>query len=60
MLKEKGFESIEIALAYILNQYFPVFPIIGHRNLSETKSSVNSLKVQLTKEKNAIVKFKLI
>ena len=50
MAKEKGFEPIEIALAYVLNQDFPVFPLIGPRNFIETESSVNSLKVQLTKE----------
>ena len=36
--------------AYVLNQDFPVFPLIGPRNFIETESSVNSLKVQLTKE----------
>ena len=50
MAREKGFEPIEIALAYVLNQDFPVFPLIGPRNFIETESSVNSLKVQLTKE----------
>ena len=50
MAKDKGFEPIEIALAYVLNQDFPVFPLIGPRNFIETESSVNSLKVQLTKE----------
>ena len=50
MAKEKGFEPIEIALAYVLNQDFPVFPLIGPRNLLETESSVNSLKVKLTME----------
>jgi len=50
MAKEKGFEPIEIALAYVLNQDFPVFPLIGPRNFIETESSVNSLRVQLTKE----------
>ena len=50
MAKDKGFEPIEIALAYVLNQDFPVFPLIGPRNLLETESSVNSLKVKLTME----------
>ena len=50
MAKYKVFEPIEIALAYVLNQDFPVFPLIGPRNFIETESSANSLKVQLTKE----------
>ena len=29
MAKNKGFLPIEIALAYVLHQDFPVFPLIG-------------------------------
>ena len=50
MAKNKGFLPIEIALAYVLHQDFPVFPLIGPRNFSEAQSSANALKVQLTKE----------
>ena len=50
MAEEKGFEPIEVALAYVLNQSFPTFPLIGPRNLFETESSVKSLEINLSHE----------
>ena len=39
---------IVIALAWVLTQPFPTFPLIGPRTLSETGSSVLALTVSLT------------
>ena len=48
-LAEKyGVEMINIALAYVLNQPFPTFPLIGPRVLAETDSCINSLNIPLT------------
>ena len=44
----KGVEPINIALAYVLCQPFPTFPLIGPRQLSETRSSLKGLDVQLS------------
>ena len=45
---EKGVEPINIALAYVLCQPFPTFPLIGPRQLSETRSSFGALPIELT------------
>lgn len=45
---EKGVEPIVIALAYVLSQPFPTFPLIGPRAISETRSSFAALSVELT------------
>ena len=43
-----GVEPINIALAYVLKQPFPCFPLIGPRQLSETRSSLGALSVKLS------------
>ena len=48
LAKEKGCEPINIALAWVLHQPFPVLPLIGPRQLSETRSSFAALQVKLT------------
>ena len=48
MSKERGWSPINIALAYILNQPFPTFPLIGPRTISETHSSLGGLDIELT------------
>ncbi len=45
---KKGCTPIQIALAYVLNQPFPTFPLIGPRTIEETRTSFDALKVQLT------------
>lgn len=45
---QKGVEPISIALAWVLNQPFPTFPLIGPRQISETRSSMVALTVRLT------------
>jgi aryl-alcohol dehydrogenase-like predicted oxidoreductase len=48
MAKERGVLPINIALAYVLCQPFPTFPLIGPRLLSETRTSLPGLDIQLT------------
>ena len=48
LAKEKCVEPINIALAYVLCQPFPTFPLIGPRQLSETRSSLGALPLELT------------
>ena len=50
LAKQKGVEPINIALAYVLNQPFPTFGLIGPRILSETESSLKALDVKLTQD----------
>ena len=49
LAKDKGIEPIELALAFVLNQDFPCFPLIGPRNFFETRSSLKALEINLTK-----------
>ena len=42
-----GVDPISIALAWVLGQPFPTFPLIGPRQISETRSSLAALDVQL-------------
>ena len=44
----KGYEPIELALAFVLNQPFPSFPLIGPRNFFETESSLKALSIDLS------------
>jgi len=43
-----GVEPINIALAYVLNQPFPMFALVGPREIAETVSSCRSLGITLT------------
>lgn len=43
-----GVEPVNISLAWVLCQPFPVFPLIGPRTLRETRSSIRSLEIALT------------
>jgi predicted dehydrogenase/aryl-alcohol dehydrogenase-like predicted oxidoreductase len=45
---EKGVDPINIALAYVLCQPFPTFPLIGPRSLHETSVAFRALNVELT------------
>ena len=53
LAKEKGVEPTTMALAYVLAQPFPVFPIIGPATMRETASSLEALTVQITPEEVA-------
>lgn len=48
MAEERGVLPINIALAYVLSQPFPTFPLIGPRALSETRTSLPALDIQLS------------
>ncbi|MXW54792.1 MAG: oxidoreductase [Gammaproteobacteria bacterium] len=50
LAKEKGVEPINIALAFVLAQAFPCFPLIGPRQLSETHSCLTALELDLSSE----------
>jgi predicted dehydrogenase/aryl-alcohol dehydrogenase-like predicted oxidoreductase len=45
---ERGVLPIQVALAYVLSQPFPTFPLIGPRLLSETRTSFRALTVELS------------
>ena len=47
---ERGVSAIQISLAYVMQQPFPIFPIIGPRNLEELDSSLGTVGVQLSEE----------
>ncbi len=53
LAKQKGVLPIHIALAYVLNQAFPTFALVGPRLISETASSSEAFRVQLTPEEVA-------
>lgn len=48
LAKKRGVEPINIALAWVLCQPFPTFPLIGPKLVSETESTVGALSVELT------------
>jgi aryl-alcohol dehydrogenase-like predicted oxidoreductase len=50
MAAERGVQPIAIALAWVLSQPFPTFPLIGPRTLSETRTSLPGLDVRLLPE----------
>jgi predicted dehydrogenase/aryl-alcohol dehydrogenase-like predicted oxidoreductase len=45
-----GKEPIQIALAYVLNQPWPVVPLIGPANLAELRHSLEAASIKLTPE----------
>ncbi|RXZ84291.1 aldo/keto reductase [Paenibacillaceae bacterium] len=47
---EKGVSTIQIALAYVLNQSFPTAAIIGPRNDAEMHSCRDAVQIELTAE----------
>jgi predicted dehydrogenase/aryl-alcohol dehydrogenase-like predicted oxidoreductase len=48
LAKDRHVLPINIALAYVLCQPFPTFPLIGPRTLEETRTSLAALDVTLT------------
>jgi aryl-alcohol dehydrogenase-like predicted oxidoreductase len=45
---ERGVQPIVVALAWVLSQPFPTFPLIGPRTLAETRTSLPALDLTLT------------
>ena len=50
LAKKRNVLPINVALAYVLCQPFPTFPLIGPRILSETRTSLPGLSVKLSPE----------
>ena len=50
LARQRGVLPINIALAYVLCQPFPTFPLIGPRTLAETRTSWPALDIQLSLE----------
>lgn len=48
LAETRGVAPIQIALAYVINQPFPCFPLIGPRQLQETRSSLAALDIELS------------
>ncbi len=48
LAREKGVSPLNIALAYVLCQPFPTFPLIGPRLVSETRTALPALELELT------------
>jgi aryl-alcohol dehydrogenase-like predicted oxidoreductase len=48
LAKKRNVLPINIALAYVLNQPFPTFALIGPRQLSETRTSLPALEIELS------------
>ncbi len=50
---KRGVEPVMIAMAYALNQPFPVFPLFGPATLEELRISLSALDTELTPEEVA-------
>jgi predicted dehydrogenase/aryl-alcohol dehydrogenase-like predicted oxidoreductase len=50
MARQRGVLPINIALAYVLCQPFPTFPLIGPRTLAETRTSWPALDIHLSED----------
>jgi len=48
LARKKGVLPINIALAYVLAQPFPVFALIGPRTIDETRTTMPALDISLT------------
>jgi aryl-alcohol dehydrogenase-like predicted oxidoreductase len=48
LARQRGVLPINVALAYVLCQPFPTFPLIGPRTLAETRTSLPALGVSLS------------
>ncbi|QNE17608.1 oxidoreductase [Kribbella qitaiheensis] len=53
LAEARGVEPTAIALAWLLHQSYPVFPLIGPRQISETRTSMPGLSVELSAEEVA-------
>jgi aryl-alcohol dehydrogenase-like predicted oxidoreductase len=50
---ERNVPPIAVALAWVLRQPFPTFPLIGPRTLSETRTSLSALDLHLSPDEVA-------
>ena len=49
LAKDKGVTTIQIALAYVLNQPFPTCALIGAQNAEELRSCQEGTAIKLTR-----------
>ena len=47
---QKGVEPIQIAMAYVLCQPFPIYPLFGPSNIFELRISLKALDIKLTED----------
>ena len=59
LASNKSVDPIQMALAFVLNQEFPSFPLIGPRNFFETESSLEATKIELSLEETSWLNLKL-
>ncbi len=50
---ERGVDGVAVALAYVLHQPFPTFPLIGPRTLDELRGSLRGLGLRFSAEELA-------
>lgn len=50
LARRKGCTANQVALAWVLHQPFPTYPIVGPRSVEELRSSVAALDVELSPE----------
>jgi predicted dehydrogenase/aryl-alcohol dehydrogenase-like predicted oxidoreductase len=50
LAEERGVLPINVALAYVLSQPFPTFPLIGPRSLRELETSLPALGIELSSD----------
>ncbi|MBM3458260.1 MAG: aldo/keto reductase [Armatimonadetes bacterium] len=51
--RQKGYSAIQVALAWVLRQPFPVFPLIGPHTVAELESCLAGLELELSAEEHA-------
>ena len=56
--EKQGVEPINVALAWVLRQPYPTFPLVGPRTLSELRSTLGVFDVALTDEEFAYLDLK--
>jgi aryl-alcohol dehydrogenase-like predicted oxidoreductase len=51
--RARGFSAIQVSLAWVLGQPFPVFPLIGPATVEELESCVEALDLELSAAERA-------
>lgn len=53
LARDRGVSPINIALAWVLQQPFPTFPLVGPKRISETADTIQALKIPLSAKEMA-------
>jgi aryl-alcohol dehydrogenase-like predicted oxidoreductase len=48
--EKQGVDAVSVALAYVLNQQSPTFPLMGPVSVEEARSSLAALDVELSSD----------